>query len=341
MATKEFTTYDFKISIPSLEIQSKIKKFISIHNVTASGNRTLLSDETLQRYFYSEGMLFLSYIKNTSDIESMMLILLVPYLINGKPKDIPYGNFLCVHLLHRGKGIARKLITKAKKYMLEKYNIGEYYFMSDTPKEENNKKIDFWFRSIRQHACMGVFSLEDFKKTGDHTNIRNKMRYHVNTPHCNIKRAEVEDKAFIESIFKNKNIKVNLNKFQKLSKIFDIYCVWDDPKLRQKCDSVRKNSVIFMFPNTVFFSKENKKLNIKYLSLMLGNAVDCAAYVVSKENGKIKEDKDKYDLIYGWCNGDTDQETIKCCKRAIKADINQVFINYSNINPKFDTFLLC
>lgn len=303
-----------------LQLKEEIMNFIKINDCTDTGNVTELSNESLTRFLQTPGGITVLYYKN-SIIGIMLSIILRCIYDNNSSKAIEdnsssslrslsllssYNTFLCVHKDYRNQGLAMIIIRAAMLAAYKEYRINHGYFMTMSPHQPINIKIESWYRPINVNKSRDAgFTLGTFRRKGD-IKLLQRIGYFIAKPDVlPIKCTNYNLVKKILSIGKF-HLDPTEQEFQMLIKCFDIYTVND-------------NSLFMLFPMHSLICSTGKRVRNAQLALMIGDVMQHALFIAKEDN---------YDLLYGWCAGDITVERVQKSKGIITSAVT--YLEYYN-----------
>lgn len=318
--------YDRDIS--KQQVKEEVIQFITTHNITASGNTTLLSLDELDKYL-NLGARFLLLRSHTTKKSLIGVVMTLPLPVRVYKKGYyqvlthGYTTFLNIHTSLQGHGLCMALI---RQLIADGYEDGIYcdYHIIPTKIGENSLLLDSWYRPINLSKCINSgFIFPGYNQ--DRNKNKNRLRYNTRLPpgidcikvnHINAENslnwylATVADKHFA--------FYPDLNFWERWTKTFDTYIVKDGQEIVG----------LFSLSKAEVYIKSTNSQAILAIPLLYVKSNDTSNNKVLKSLLHIAASKN-YDVLYTYQYGyitDNDLESIQ----AIKTTTKLYFSMYNN-----------
>ncbi len=301
--------------VKDLPCSTEITTFINTHNMTSTGNITMLSPSTFNRFTHCP----IAILKITEQLIGILISVVLPINSHGRKLYSSYNTFLCLHSAFQGQQLAPILIATMKEYLATK-NITHTYFMTSKQHTLDNFPIKAWYRPINVvNSLKAGFELQSFARPQDRNPklalTRQKIAYGINQPAIIGVKARVKDQQRVLKLLKLREeyLDVTGQEYKRLLQIFDIYIVADV-------------GLYLLMPMTSKILSTGQIVNNYQLALMIGPVLDSVLWTVKELNA---------DLLYGWTIADIDDLTIQPIRGILAA--GDLFIeSYSSVPGTID-----
>lgn len=293
-------------------IKNEIINFIRINNQTESGNITELTEESFNRILSTRSLIGV-LIKDYNQIIGTIITLIFK---TNQGINSSYTTFLCVAPEYRKQGLAMVLIRAIMKKSEEKYDLYHGYYLTSNPHHNINHKILSWYRPLNvKKAKEAGFTLKEYK-----SKTHQRLSYQITKPKCLPTRATVNDYEKVITLLEQNNFQLQPTKkdYIKLIKCFDVYLT-------------NNNGLFMLFPLTSYISQTSKRVRNAQLVMMITNCLSEILYIANN---------DGYDLLYGFCNGLINEDSVNKIHGIITESDNYLEFYNSNYAPSLDEFFL-
>jgi len=156
--------------------------FNKIHGISKSGNITLITSNTIDKYIkLGAYCIYLQGINEKEDMEGFLITIPMPFIYKNNKDKALYTTSLCVNKNKRQQGLAMMLIKKCVQ-LSRILGIKVGYQMIPSPIGISPKIIN-WYRPINYEiAKQHGYELHNFKRPTDRDNWRNVQAYNNKLP---------------------------------------------------------------------------------------------------------------------------------------------------------------